>query len=97
MSEDSAQIDGPGWADHSMVPLMGLFPLAVEQFLKAQVAINAPGATTVTSTARYCALHGLVADEAQRRSLTDAEARDLPGRLQGCSPGLGLDRGSVAM
>lgn len=82
VSDGGARVDGPGWVDHSSDPIMGLFPIAVEQFINAQVAINAPGVTTVTSAARYYALHGVVADEAHRRSLTTDEARRLLRRVE---------------
>jgi len=75
-------VQGPGWADHRTDPILGLFPLAVEQYLNAAVAINAPGVTTVTTTARYYALHALIADEARRRDLDAGDARELLRRVE---------------
>ncbi|MDM7853671.1 hypothetical protein [Cellulomonas alba] len=77
-----ANVEGPGWVDHSSDPIQGLFPLAVEQFLNAAVAVNVPGVTTVTNTARYYALHALIADEAQRRRLDGGQARNLLRRTE---------------
>jgi len=74
--------DGPGWVDHSTDPIMGLFPLAVEQYLNAAVAVNAPGVTTVTTVARYYALHPLVADEASRRGLDTDQTINLLRRVE---------------
>ncbi len=82
MSAGSALVTGPGWVDHSTSPIQGLFPLAVEQFLNAAVAVNAPGVTTVTNTARYYALHALVADECERRHLDQAQTRELLRRTE---------------
>ena len=76
------EVDGPGWVDHSTQPIMGLFPLAVEQYLNSAVAIHAPGVTTVTTAARYYALHGLVADEATRVGMDATAARDLLRRAE---------------
>ncbi|MBO3089495.1 hypothetical protein [Cellulomonas dongxiuzhuiae] len=75
-------VDGPGWVDQRTSPIMGLFPIAVEQYLNSAVAVHAPGVTTVTTTARYFALHGLVAHEATRRDLDDTAARDLLRRSE---------------
>ncbi|WP_448072476.1 hypothetical protein [Georgenia yuyongxinii] len=80
--QDPPLFEGPGWVDHSASPIMGLFPLAVEQFLNAAVAVNVPGVTTVTNTARYYALHALIADEAEHRGLDIAGARDLLRRVE---------------
>lgn len=81
-AEGLALTDGPGWVDHSTDPIMGLFPLAVEQYLNAAVAVNAPGVTTVTNAARYYLLHPLVADEADRRGMDGACAMDLLRRVE---------------
>lgn len=75
-------IEGPGWVDRSAQPIRGLFPLGVEQYLNAAVAVNAPGVTTVTTTARYYALHGLVAHEARRLDLDGAAECDLLRRTE---------------
>lgn len=77
-----ALVDGPGWVDRTTKPIMGLFPLAVEQFLNRAVGIHAPGVTTVTTTARYYTLHGLVADEAARLGLDSDAARTLLRRAE---------------
>ncbi|RPF21321.1 hypothetical protein [Myceligenerans xiligouense] len=75
-------VDGPGWVDGSTNPIRGLFPLAVEQYLNAAVSVNAPGVTTVTTTARYYALHPLVVDEAKRRRLDTPGMRRLLRRVE---------------
>lgn len=66
---------GPGWAPHSLDVQGGRFPLSVEAHLMNMTAQLVPGATTVTTSARYFTLHGAVAVEAERRSLA------LPERL----------------
>ena len=66
---------GPGWAPHSLDVQGGRFPLSVEAHLMNMTAQLVPGATTVTTSARYFTLHGAVAVEAARRSLA------LPERL----------------
>lgn len=75
-------IVGPEWIDHSFEPNMGLFPLAVERYLNSAVARHAPGVTTVTVSARYYALHALVASHAESSSLSDVEARSLLRRCE---------------
>lgn len=70
-----ASSDGPGWAPHSLDVQGGRFPLSVEAHLMNMTAQLVPGATTVTTSARYFTLHGAVAVEAERRSLA------LPERL----------------
>lgn len=74
--------EGPGWVDHSTNPIQGLFPIAVEQYLNSAVAVNAPGVTTVTNTARYYVLHPLIADEAARRGLDGDRTIDLLRRAE---------------
>jgi hypothetical protein len=66
-------VRGPGWVDHQTHNIAGLSPLAVERYYNAAMAAHAPAVTTVTTTARYYALHGLVAHIAAERGL-DADA-----------------------
>lgn len=80
--ETSTLTEGPAWVDHSTHPIDGLFPLAVEQYLNSAVAVNAPGVTTVTNSARYYALHPLIADEAARRGLDGPRTVDLLRRAE---------------
>ncbi len=72
---------GPFWGGldsrHS-----GRFPLSVERHALAQVARLLPGVTTGTNHARYYTLHALVADEARRRGLEAAKARELMRRAE---------------
>lgn len=75
-------VTGPSWVDHTSKHVPGLFPLAVERVFNQVVAEHALAVTTVTTGARYYSLHGLVADEAQRRSLDDAAACDLLRRCE---------------
>lgn len=75
-------IAGPGWVDHKTHPIMGLFPLSVERYLNSAVARHAPGVTTVTSAARYYALHALVAHEKLRVGMSDGDARALLRRVE---------------
>lgn len=57
MTVPTASVVGPGWVDHSVYEIAGLFPLSVERSFNAAVALHAPGVTTVTVGARYYALH----------------------------------------
>lgn len=73
---------GPGWVDQRTTPIMGLFPLSVERHVNSAVADHALGVTTVTRAAQYYALHGLIADEAARLSLSMADTRTLLRRSE---------------
>lgn len=75
-------VEGPGWVDRSTRFTAGFFPLAVEQHLQSAVAACAPGVTTVTSIARYYALHALVAHEAEARRLDEVAWRALLRRAE---------------
>jgi hypothetical protein len=66
-------VAGPGWVDTEAKRFVGQYPLSVERYLLNVVARLAPGVTTVTNSARYYALHGMVAHEAQTRHLTTDE------------------------
>lgn len=82
MTVPTASVVGPGWVDHSVNEIAGLFPLSVERSFNAAVALHAPGVTTVTVGARYYALHSLVAQEKLRLDLTDEQARALLRRAE---------------
>lgn len=73
---------GPGWAPHSLDVQGGRFPLSVEAHLLNMTAALVPGATTVTTSARYYTLHGAVALEAERLALSDSERLDLLRRCE---------------
>lgn len=73
---DQVANEGPEWASRSLDVEGGRFPLSVEAHLLNMTAELVPGATTVTTSARYYTLHGAVALEAERRQL------DLPARLE---------------
>lgn len=77
-----ARDEGPGWARNGLEIRAGRFPLSVEAHLLNMTAKLVPGATTVTINARYYALHGLVALEADQRGLGLAEAYDLLRRCE---------------
>ena len=74
--------EGPGWAPHSLEVQGGRFPLSVEAHLMNMTASLVPGATTVTTSARYFTLHGAVALEAERRHLDAGERLDLLRRCE---------------
>jgi hypothetical protein len=73
---------GPDWAPHTLDVKGGRFPLSVEAHLMNMTAQLVPGATTVTTSARYYTLHGAVAVEAERRSLALPERLDLLRRCE---------------
>ncbi len=75
-------IEGPAWAPHHLDVRAGRFPLSVEAHLLNMTAKLVPGATTVTINARYYALHGLVALEADRRGLDREATSDLLRRCE---------------
>ena len=75
-------IEGPGWAVPELVVRAGRYPLSVESHLINMTARLVPGATTVTINARYYALHGLVALEAERRGLELDQAYELLRRCE---------------
>lgn len=60
----------------------GLFPLSVETHFIATVAKLLPGATTVTTLARYYSLHAYVASVAEDRALDAADAVTLLRRAE---------------
>lgn len=74
--------EGPGWAPHSLDVQGGRYPLAVEAHLLNMTASLVPGATTVTTSARYFTLHGAVALEAERRSLEATQRLELLRRCE---------------
>jgi hypothetical protein len=74
--------DGPGWAPHSLDVQGGRFPLSVEAHLLNMTASLVPGATTVTTSARYYTLHGAVALEAERRQLEVEDRLELLRRCE---------------
>jgi hypothetical protein len=82
VSQAPTVVQGPGWVDHTTIPISGLFPLSVERYLNSAVAHHAPGVTTVTSAARYYALHAMVAHEKQKTGLSDQDARALLRRVE---------------
>lgn len=75
-------IEGPGWAPHSLDVHAGRFPLSVEAHLMNMTARLVPGATTVTTNARYYSLHGAVSLEAQRRGLSFDKTLELLRRSE---------------
>ncbi len=81
-SDDFAPSEGPQWAPHSLDVHGGRFPLSVEAHLMNMTASLVPGATTVTTSARYYTLHGAVALEGDRRQLTVVERLDLMRRCE---------------
>lgn len=73
---------GPAWSSHDLEIRAGRFPLSVEAHLMNMTARLVPGATTVTTGARYYTLHGYVAHVAADRSLSEDEALDLLRRCE---------------
>lgn len=67
-------VEGPAWAHGGLSLHGGRYPLAVEQHVLRTAALLVPAVTTATTRARYFALHGLVADEAERRALDPSAA-----------------------
>lgn len=81
---------GPTWTSAGLGRRAGRYPLAVERHLLSQVARLVPGVTSVTPHGRYYAVHGLVAHEAQRRNMSDAEAQELLRRVETVVAGVSL-------
>ena len=75
-------IDGPLWSVPGLDVAAGRFPLSVERHVMRMVDLLVPGVTAVTPHARYYALHGLVADEVERRKLSSDAARTLLRRSE---------------
>lgn len=73
---------GPAWADRSIKQIRGLFPLAVEQHVNAEVSLLAPTVTTVTNIARTYCLHTLVLAEAKQSGINENEAKRLHRRSE---------------
>jgi hypothetical protein len=81
-SDFQAANEGPNWAPRSLAVQGGRFPLSVEAHLLNMTAALVPGATTVTTSARYFTLHGAVALEAERRQLDQPERLELLRRCE---------------
>ncbi|GAA0276341.1 hypothetical protein [Cryptosporangium japonicum] len=81
MSTASAVL-GPDWSTSNSTTFPGRFPLSVERHTMNTVDRLVPGVTTVTLNARYYALHGLAAAEAERRGLGRAAAQVLLRRSE---------------
>ena len=75
MAEGS--IRGPAWTPPGLDIAAGRFPLSVEAHLMSMTGRLVPGATTVTTNARYYSIHGLVAVEAGERDLTEQDTLGL--------------------
>ena len=75
-------VRGPAWTPPGLDLAAGRFPLAVEAHVIAMTGRLVPGATTVTTNARYYAVHALAALEAEARDLDDGEALVLVRRLE---------------
>lgn len=73
---------GPAWSSHDLEIRAGRFPLSVEGHLMNMTARLVPGATTVTTGARYYTLHGFVARTAAERGLDDEETLGLLRRCE---------------
>lgn len=83
---NSVASEGPGWAPHYLDVQVSRFPLHVEAHLLNMTASLVPGATTVTTSARYYTLHGAVALEAERLQLGVVERLELPRRCEVVMP-----------
>ena len=82
MTAATVSVTGPAWSDSGSGTYPGRFPLSVERHVMNAVDRLVPGVTTVTLNARYYPLHGLVAAEAQKRSLNLSTAQDLMRRAE---------------
>ena len=75
-------MQGPAWSADGLDIAAGRYPLSVERHVMRMADQLVPGVTTVTPHARYYVLHGLIADEAERRALPEVEAQDLLRRAE---------------
>jgi hypothetical protein len=76
-------VTASGWVDNgSFRPNPGQFPIRVERHLNSFVGNHLPGVTTVTTAARYYALHGLVARIAHDEELDEPATLDLLRRSE---------------
>lgn len=82
MTADASPLVVSGWADSGFSPNPGQFPIRVERHLNSFVAAHLPGVTTVTSAARYYALHGLIAQIGQAEGLGESSVLALLRRSE---------------
>ena len=75
-------LDGPAWNAEGLDRATGRYPLSVERHVMRMAELLVPGVTTVTPHARYYALHGLVALEAERLMLEREQVQDLLRRAE---------------
>ncbi|MFG2362558.1 hypothetical protein ACGFY3_12975 [Streptomyces mirabilis] len=75
-------VDGPSWSRPGLDVAAGRYPLSVERHVMRMVDHLVPGVTAVTPHARYYALHGLIAAQADAEDLTVAAAQTLLRRAE---------------
>lgn len=75
-------VRGPEWTPNGLQIAGGRFPLSVEAHLMSMTGRLVPGATTVTTNARYYSLHGLVVAEAAAQDLDVAQTVELLRRCE---------------
>ncbi|MFE7558638.1 hypothetical protein [Kitasatospora sp. NPDC057500] len=80
--QERAHRAGAAWSESGLRLIDGKYPLSVERYVLRQVARLVPGVTTVTPHARYYALHGLVAAEAEAQGLGNAGTQELLRRCE---------------
>lgn len=76
------KVEGPGWVDASTSPYRGLNPIASENYINSAVGRHAYGVTTITSVARYYALHGALADFIAAEGLETSAAAEFIRRAE---------------
>ncbi|OKH83303.1 hypothetical protein EB75_09955 [Mycobacterium sp. ST-F2] len=72
-----ATVEGPAWCAPGLSTRSGVYPLAVEQPVLAQVSLLVPGVTTLTTIARYFSFYWALADVAATRDLDATASRTL--------------------
>lgn len=82
VTTNAVAVTGPLWSESGLDVAAGRFPLSVERHVMRMVDLLVPGVTAVTPHARYYALHGLIADEIERRQLSSEPARALLRRSE---------------
>ncbi|MCZ1001056.1 hypothetical protein O1M63_28275 [Streptomyces mirabilis] len=75
-------VEGPVWSRPGLDVAAGRYPLSVERHVMRMVDHLVPGVTAVTPHARYYALHGLIAAQADAEDLTVPAAQTLLRRAE---------------
>lgn len=75
-------VEGPIWSRPGLDVAAGRYPLSVERHVMRMVDHLVPGVTAVTPHARYYALHGLIATQADAEGLAVPVAQSLLRRAE---------------